>query len=648
MSFAKKMLFAASFILGLSAAIEFSLFHIRELLNEKTQLTILSNDMTWHVGDPFANYKIQGMSDGSRHIYEDPVYTAIPMNGFYLSRFSFDYRSDENFLVTTVLSQAEQSQTITYHGYDFLACGILDTGVKPLHDYADTVLLITERINAPKITKIHFSNQLTFDWKRFFLFAAGLTAVWFLLFERKTFYRHIAIPVFFIILFTGLTEIMAHGLGKSGNDEQIHFANVYQMAYPGRNYLQTPAYYQFYALEVLGGDTPEEASLIAEYIDTLSGPSFTQEKDYPFTTWAQRIGHVGMSFVWRICSAFGAPFSICIFLADLINLLIYAVCMSVAVQICRTGRSLMLLLGLMPTPIFISAHLTYNATLMGFIALSFALYSKEYREEAPLSKIRVTAMLFFAITGILIKAVYFPLILCFVILPKYKFQSVKGRIAYSTIVLCASIAVLASFLLPLIFSPAGANPYTDPRGGATDANAQILSVMSHPCSYIAILFRQIAFHFYDYHLGKEAWTYFAYGGYYQGWLLFVVSTAIIGIGLLAGSAEDAAKNVIPMKIGTFSFALIAEMLVYSALYVSFTPVGTTDIIGVQGYYMIPLVWPLILILWNRKLGDLLHIRKMLGQSGWYGITLGLSSLLLVVINFIRLSPSNGWVISNSI
>ncbi len=648
MSFVKKLLFAASFILGLSAAIEFSFFHIREIVNEKTQFTILSNDMTWHIGDPFDDDRIPGKSDISHHIYEDPVYMAIPMKGVYLSRFSFDYRSDENFFVTTVLSYAKQNRTTTYHGYDFLACGILKQGVKPLHDYADTVFIMTERIDAPKITKIIFSNQLTFDWKRYFLFAAALTAVWFLLFDRKRFLQHIAIPVFFIILFTGLTEIMAHGLGKSGNDEQIHFANVYQMAYSGKDYLQTPAYYQYYALEVLGGDTPEEAELIAEYMDTLSGPSFAQEKDYPFTTLPQRIGHIGMAFIWRIGNAFGIPFSNCIFLADLANLLIYAVCMSAAVQICRTGRSLMLFLGLMPTPIFISAHLTYNATLMGFVALSFALYSKEYGEEAPLNKSRATAMLFFAVTGILIKAVYFPLILCFMILPKYKFQSLRGKITYNAIILIASIAVLASFLLPLMFSPAGANPYTDPRGGATDANAQISSVMSHPYSYIAILFRQFALHFYDYHLGKEAWTYFAYGGYYQGWLLFVVSTAIIGIGLLAGSVEDAAKNVIPMKIGTFSFALIAEMLVYSALYVSFTPVGTTDIIGVQGYYMIPLVWPLILILWNRKLGDLLHIRKMLGQSGWYGMTLGLSTLLLVVINFIRLSPSNGWVISNLI
>ncbi len=305
-------------------------------------------------------------------------------------------------------------------------------------------------------------------------------------------------------------------------------------------------------------------------------------------------------------------------------------------------------LSLMPTPIFISAHLTYNATLMGFVALSFALYSIEYGEDAPLNKIRVTAILFFSLTGILIKAVYFPLILCFMILPKSKFQSNKGRIAYTVIILSASIAVLASFLLPLIFSPPGANPYTDPRGGATDASAQISSVMSHPFSYMAILFRQMALHFYDYHLGKEAWTYFAYGGYYQGWLLPVLSAAILGIGLLAGSAEDAPKNVLPMKIGTFSFALIAEMLVYSALYVSFTPVGASEIIGVQGYYMTPLVWPLVLILWNRKLGDLLHIRKTLGQSGWYGMVLGLSTTLLVVINLSRLFSSNGWGLSNSI
>ncbi len=648
MSLVRKVLLATTCILGLSAAIELLFFHVGELSNPKKVIISRPNPAQWQDGDPLVRDYIEDSSSTVPKDYEDPVYMVFSFERTYLNRFCIEYESDNNFFVTTVLSETKPNGTGNYHGYDFLACGILRKGIKPLHDYADTVILVTERIDAPKIQTFSFANQLTFDWRRYFLIAAGMTAAWFLLFERKAFVRFIAIPVFFIILFAGLAEITAHGLGKSGNDEQIHFANVYQMSYPGDDYLQTPAYFQYYALEVLGGDTPEEAGLITEYMDTLDGPSYIQKKDYPFTTWAQRIGHLGMAFAWRAGRGFGISFSRCIFLADLINLLIYAVSMSAAVQICRVGKSLMLFSGLLPTPIFLSAHLTYNATLMGFIALSFALYSKEYTEEAPLNKTRIAAMLLFAITGILIKAVYFPLILCFMILPNSKFHSIKGRITYTAIVAGAALAVLASFLIPLLFSSSGANPYTDPRGGTTDAGAQISSVLSNPVSYLIILFRQMALHFYDYHLGKEAWTYFAYSGYYQGWLLIVISAAMIGIGLFAGSMEDVTKRITPMKVWTFTFALIAEMLVYSALYASFTPVGADTIQGVQGYYMIPLVWPLILILWNRKLGSLLHIREIIRKSGWYGTILGLATLLLIVINYSRLFSPGGWILSGAV
>ena len=131
MSFVKKVLFAAAFILGLSAAIELSFFHIPELVNEKTRLTMLSDDITWYSGDPLVADKSLGMSDISRHIYEDPVYTTIPMKEVYLSRFSLDYKSNDNSFVTTVLSHAEQSRANTYHGPILLMVDTIRAGYCP-------------------------------------------------------------------------------------------------------------------------------------------------------------------------------------------------------------------------------------------------------------------------------------------------------------------------------------------------------------------------------------------------------------------------------------------------------------------------------------------------------------------------------------
>lgn len=72
------------------------------------------------------------------------------------------------------------------------------------------------------------------------------------------------------------------------------------------------------------------------------------------------------------------------------------------------------------------------------------------------------------------------------------------------------------------------------------------------------------------------------------------------VGLTQGAVVDKKTNLIKYKIVDLFIILIVILLIWTSLYLSFTPVGANVIDGVQSRYYIPLFLPVFFMMWNNK------------------------------------------------
>jgi len=134
-----------------------------------------------------------------------------------------------------------------------------------------------------------------------------------------------------------------------------------------------------------------------------------------------------------------------------------------------------------------------------------------------------------------------------------------------------------------------------------DPTAQVLYLLGHPLTFLLTVIRDFL---------TNGWTYFqgwinGYGYYY--WtppqivsFLFLLS---LGSVLLADSTPEQANR--KFRIVLILMFVASYLATVVSLYVSFTPVSSDQVLGVQGRYFIPLALLLFLTLssfsWRRKI-----------------------------------------------
>lgn len=269
--------------------------------------------------------------------------------------------------------------------------------------------------------------------------------------------------------------------------------------------------------------------------------------------------------------------------------LIYA-----AIKITPRGKKLFLLFALNPVAIFVAATLSPDAYAAAGIALSVAI-GMRLRHAAPSVKrtgLYVTAFILAVLVTVMIKNVYLPVVLLVLLIPR----SMLG-VWYKSLL----IAVVAA--TALLWNVSIAHMTQTIPGYFTiidhiNAKDQLLFILEHPLKFIAILFwnifgtNSILFNFtYNGTLVENklpAWTIAAWG---IGFLYVVLARAKDSVGYV----RDRLGVLLPLGIYVAVICLIV-----ASMYVGWTPVGSKDIIGVQGRYFIPISFLLVPLLMSKR------------------------------------------------
>ncbi len=277
-------------------------------------------------------------------------------------------------------------------------------------------------------------------------------------------------------------------------------------------------------------------------------------------------------------------------LAKLINYLFYISFVYFALKKLRSGKVLMATIACFPTALYLAGSFSYDPWIIALSMYGFATFFGILQKEEEVKTSELIKMLVSLGFAFIIKAVYFPALFPLLFIPKKKFHSKKQHTLYIIGVFALAIGLASTFVLPMLFG-GGASESGDARGGdGVNTAGQIQFILSNPYQFTKIMAK---FLFKDYLAPFNAAMYiqnYAYMSFvYQP--PFYEFSVMLFFFVAMYDQDGLPKKTKGIVISGIFGAFCAILLVATALYLSYTPVGYETVNGCQFRYLLPLVFP---------------------------------------------------------
>ena len=315
----------------------------------------------------------------------------------------------------------------------------------------------------------------------------------------------------------------------------------------------------------------------------------------------QHIGSLPGSLVYLVLSFLGVPFSIKFVLTRLTYALIYSFVTYFGMKKLRSGKMLFAVVALLPTAVFLAANYSYDYWLNAFALYAVASLVGILQRPDERVNLKQIIMLFVAFVAALgPKPIYFPLVLLCFLVPKSRFATKRGSRWFRVATVAVSLFVAASFLVPYFFVTGPG--IGDTRGGSgVNSSEQIALILSDPLGYIQVLLSFLAWYL-SIPASSGYVCMYAYIGYPSSIVWMLVLGALFFTAITDKSQADRQVNTWRSRVLAITVFCACVVLVASALYVSYNPVGATWVEGCQPRYLIPLLFALLVFLSGPKLG----------------------------------------------
>ncbi len=174
-------------------------------------------------------------------------------------------------------------------------------------------------------------------------------------------------------------------------------------------------------------------------------------------------------------------------------------------------------------------------------------------------------------------------------LPKSKFESKKERNIYRGIIVGCCVLVM----LAVVFSASG---MTDVRGGDTSVSGQISYILSNPLSFALMFIKEIVRYSIDYIFNGEGKINFNISGMRSGTTELVTVITLVCL-VLCGRSVEKTKEI-SLKTSVVGLGLIGIVIcfIWGSMYLSYTPVGSGIIAGVQARHYMPFLFMFFMLL----------------------------------------------------
>ena len=474
-----------------------------------------------------------------------------------------------------------------------------------------------EKVGGIVVTGIAIDNTGNYSTERILFYSLAAVFVMLLIAILKGEVKWKPERIFLIVAASvGSLIVLALPVHKVGMDEETHFGKAFYLfdTLTGQETITFPPHMSE-LLAMSTEDWPygiaqseEENKLEKEYWNEHLKYNLKETKDeYQEGGYQLRMstfGYFPQVLMIQAGTLLRLDFSTIFMLGRLGNLIMYCLVIFLAIRHIPVGKRIMLVLALMPTTMFSAVTYTCDSTVTAFSFLGIAYLIEELTaKDRPISykncAIFVGAFIFASFP----KPVYIPMILLALFFPASKFRSRKEKYIFKGIVATAFLTMTSTFVVEPVLNPALAG---DPRGGDTNAGEQLRYIFEYPWRYTKLLLSSIGKTFMSYCFGSQ-------GLGRMGHLRFFDFSIPIGItciytALTDGVGQYGAKIRRSHKIIIATIAFAMMCLIWTALYVGFTPLRNEVIRGVQGRYYLPVTMFLCLALGSKKLCGILKER----------------------------------------
>lgn len=426
-----------------------------------------------------------------------------------------------------------------------------------------------------------------FNEFQLFLILTALLIVVVGVLSRKYIWKYAHVFYFFVVMSVGTVAIVSVAPAHVSWDEETHYTRTAYMSWGAKGYISeadsmmgslSPISYD---IDGFKKDRREEwTTLINSFGQDNLVPC---EKQLNFSA----IAYVPASISLYIGRKIGLSFVTNYMLGKEVNLFLYSLFLSLSIKYLKErGKMIVATIGLIPTSLFLVVCYSYDWWVTSLTILGISLFVGEIQSNGVINTRKVALAVFILFLGMLPKPVYLPLLFPLMLLNKKRYEN--SRLS-RVIVVLGMIALLASFMLPILLFGAGEGDF---RGGA-DVNSaeQIKFILSNMLEYAKILLNFI----WTYLSPDQAAQYLSFFAY----LGFIKYTSVVMIVLAVVTIVDnsdkctLAENTVFIKVGNLVGVVGAIVLVATSMYVSFTPVGLDTINGCQPRYLIPVLFPFL-------------------------------------------------------
>lgn len=473
-------------------------------------------------------------------------------------------------------------------------------------------------------------------------------AAFFLLSLLLVLYKKIAVKlevVFLVIIMSvGMLAIMAMPSHKVGFDEEIHFGRAYffadtlagkdEIAFPaGIKDLIYPSIRNWpYHLPQSEQEQKAENEYWNETINYMDKSGEGWETDGGYSLNLYTFSYIFQWLMLKLGMLLHLPFTIVYKMGRMGNLFLYSTVIYFAIRHLKTGKALMLATALMPTALMSSLTYTYDAWVNAFSMLGISYLLMEWMDrDRKISYKNVAIFTVAFVLASLPKPVYIPMIILACFFPKEKFRTKKESSIFRGAVFLVMLLMLSTFMLPAISNPQSMGG--DARGGDTSVAGQLSNIFSHPLFYTKLLLKSISDTFFGFVFGSEGMSRM---GHFMVIDRTVPAVILFMYTIMGATKRDYRKGLKVWEKGLAVFVSFGIMcLIWTALYLSYTPVGAGQINGVQGRYYFPVTILLFMAFRSKNLINDIpdHIHTVIVSGGSLFILLPVIYNTIIVQTF---------------
>ena len=534
----------------------------------------------------------------------------VDADGAFVGRFCFSYQYEGRLEATWYVwdGQDEQPEIIEDSN-----SALIGTSVERPDKNVEQIRIewtLDEDSSPLTVTDVYLVNAYSPNWHRMFFVWTVLFLAVFLWRGRRLLARRLEAAYLVTALAAGLLMIVLIPANKVSWDEEVHFFHTYCVSYFGTEVKSNEILEKLFVADEENWPYSLPANLDErrEMNETLNRR--VEEEPYDTSRGHALAGiytpaYIPQALGLRLGLLLGLPFTLAYQLGRLGNLLFCALIIAWAIRKIPVGKAVLAVIGLLPTPLFLMATYSYDAFISALFFLGFSCFMDEYyhRERKITWPAFSTIALCFAV-GSMPKAIYVPLILIVFLLPREKFAGRRQEILMKGAAVALFLALMASFVLPTILSPAESN---DLRGGNTSEAGQIPYILSNIPGFLQMLISSIRISFPGFTIGAA--VYGSVGQQDQEMFGTIIPLFVLAV-LFAdekrwekteGQAEKQTERqgmrmAWPARAWVLLLCAGIIAMVWVAMYLAFTPVGSDHINGVQARYYIPLLPVLYLCL----------------------------------------------------